>query len=101
MRDMNELTYTEISAIPAKDVYRAMFAQVNGPGHRFEDAVREEFTKEHGTIQQAMIQHVVRPMLEVLAKEYKDGLCDPRNLHAGAFAARALEATADVPLPTI
>lgn len=85
----------------AEDVYQALFTKINGPGGIFERALRERFAVEHPAIQTAMMQHVVRPMLEVLAKKHEGGLTDPRNKRASIFAAKALEATADILLPRI
>lgn len=95
----HKVTYSDLRAMSAENVYTAMAAQVNGPGGMFERELREQFTKEHPTLQQAMIRHIVRPMLEVLVADER--YSDERNERATQFARLALEAANEVPLPTI
>lgn len=96
---MAEMTYGQLRDMSAEDVYKAMAAQVNGPGSGFERILRASFRAEHPTLQQAMIRHVIRPMLEVLVKD--EAYADARNEAATDFALLAVRATENVRLPTI
>lgn len=90
-------TYEELRQLSEEDVYTALFAKLNGPSSLFEKSFRELFAREHPTLQQAAVRHLLRPALEVLAAE----LPDARNRNSHEFAKLALEATASVHLPTI
>lgn len=83
----------------AEEVYKSLFAQVNGPSYVFEKEFRRLFRAEHPTLQQAFIRHVVRAALEELADSRK--YADARNRGATDFAIKALEAVKGVGLPTI
>jgi hypothetical protein len=71
-----------------KELYQELMHRLNGPAHTFQLRFVEEFTKEHPTLQQALVRHLVCPALEVILSQRPD----PRNQASYNFAAHALEA---------
>lgn len=69
-----------------KELYDALFQKVNGPASSFETDFRLYFTKEHPTLQQAFVRHLIYPALTILAKQRPD----MRNQDSHDFAVKAL-----------
>lgn len=91
-------SYEDLRNLSAEDVYTALFAHVNGPSMRFQKAFEDRFRREHPTLQQAFVRHVIRPVLEILATELYG---DARNEASIRFAKAAVEATKSEHLPTV
>lgn len=71
----------------AEEVYKELFRQVNGPAFVFEKTFKELFSREHSTLQQAFIRHIVVPALEILVSQNYDA----RNKASHDFAVEALK----------
>ncbi len=78
-----------------KELYQELMRRLNGPAHRFQDVFVEEFKKEHPTLQQSLVRHLVAPALLVLSEQRPD----PRNQASHDFAVNAM--SADTYFPTI
>ena len=82
---------------------KVLFHEINamGSGKRIAAVVKEEFGKEHNTLQQAFFKNFIVPVIDQMADTHKSKWTDLRNEASGEFAVKLQTITKDTALPCI